>query len=89
MRLDVFLKRAGLVKQRSLAKEMCDEGLVKIAGRPVKAGKEIEAGSVVEIDLETERLEIEVLDLPERNYKREKGLVFYRITEHEYKDRYS
>jgi ribosomal 50S subunit-recycling heat shock protein len=89
VRLDVFLKRVGLIKQRSRAKEICDEGLVSMDGRSAKAGKEIGPGRVVEIDLETERLEIEVLDLPSRNYKREKGQVFYRIIEHEYKDRYS
>lgn len=88
MRLDVFLKRVGLIKQRSLAKEICDEGLVSMDGRAAKAGKEVGPGRVIEIDLETERIEIEVLDLPSRNYKREKGRVFYRKIEHEYKDRY-
>lgn len=89
MRLDVFLKRSGLVKQRSLAKDICDNGLVEMDGRIAKAGNEIGPGRLLEIDLATERLEIEVLDLPTRNYKKDKGRAFYRIIEHEYKDRYS
>jgi ribosomal 50S subunit-recycling heat shock protein len=89
VRLDVFLKRVGLIKQRSLAKEICDGGRVSMDGRVAKAGKEVGPGRLVGIDLETERLEIEVLDLPSRNYRREKGRVFYRIIEHEYKDRHS
>ena len=89
MRLDVFLKRAGLIKQRALAKDICDNGLVKMDGRIAKAGKEIGPGRLLEVDLATERLEIEVLDLPSRNYKKEEGRAFYRIIEHEYKDRYS
>ena len=89
MRLDVFLKRAGLIKQRSLAKEICDNGLVKMDGRIAKASKGIGPGRLLEIDLATESLEIEVLGLPRRNYKKEKGRAFYRIIEHEYKDRYS
>jgi len=89
VRLDVFLKRVGLIKQRSLAKDICDRGLVKMDGRTAKAGKEVGPGRVLEIDLATERMEIEVLDLPTRNYRRENGRAFYRIIEHEYKDRYS
>jgi ribosomal 50S subunit-recycling heat shock protein len=89
VRLDIFLKRAGLIRQRSLAKETCDGGLVKMDGRIAKAGKEIGTGRRLEIDLGTERLEIEVLDLPPRNFKKEKGRAFYRIIEHEYKDGFS
>lgn len=89
MRLDVFLKRVGLIKQRSLAKDICDRGLVSMDGRTAKAGKEVGPGRLLEIDLPTERMEIEVLDLPARNYKKESGRAFYRIVEHEYKDRYS
>jgi ribosomal 50S subunit-recycling heat shock protein len=89
VRLDVFLKRVGLIKQRGLAKDICDRGLVKMDGRTAKAGKEVAPGRMLEIDLATERMEIEVLDLPTRNYRRENGRAFYRIIEHEYKDRYS
>jgi ribosomal 50S subunit-recycling heat shock protein len=89
VRLDVFLKRVGLIKQRSLAKAICDGGQVSLDGRAAKAGKEVGPGRVIEIDLETERLKIEVLDLPSRNYRLEKGRGFYKVIEHEYKDRYS
>jgi ribosomal 50S subunit-recycling heat shock protein len=88
VRLDLFLKRVGLLKRRGLAKEICDAGLVRLDGRVARPGKEIAPGRVVEIDLESERLELEVLALPERNYKKEQGRVFYKTIEHEYKDRY-
>ena len=52
MRLDVFLKRAGLIKQRSLAKEICDNGLVKMDGRIAKAGKGIGWQYYCVVDLE-------------------------------------
>ncbi len=89
MRLDVFLKKVGLVKRRSLAKDICDKGLVKMDGRTARAGKEVGPGRMLEIDLAMERMEIEVLGLPTRNCKKENGQAFYRIIEHEYKDRYS
>ncbi|MYF92790.1 MAG: RNA-binding S4 domain-containing protein, partial [Gemmatimonadetes bacterium] len=37
MRLDIFLKNTGLIKQRSEAKRACDAGQVQIGGRQVKA----------------------------------------------------
>lgn len=84
----MFLKRVGLTKRRSLAKDLCDEGLITVDGKVAKAGKEVTPGRVVEIDLETERIRIEVLDLPTRNYKKEQGRIFYKTIEHEYKEPY-
>ena len=89
MRLDVFLKRTGLIKQRSLAREICDEGHVRVDGRRAKAGKEIDCGRIITLDLRDQFLEIEVLSLPGRNYKREAGRVCYKTIEHEYRDRLS
>jgi ribosomal 50S subunit-recycling heat shock protein len=86
VRLDVFLKKVGLARQRTLARRMCDQGFVRVAGRTAKAGKEIGPGSVVEIDSGTERIRIEVIGLPSRNYKRDGGRVFYDTIEHEFKD---
>jgi len=88
LRVDVFLKRVGLVKQRSLAKEMCDRGLVAVDGRKAKAGKEIGVESSVRVDLPREYLEIEIVGLPNRNCKRKQGEIFYRIRKHEHKDPY-
>ena len=86
MRLDVFLKRTGLLKQRSLAKTICDRGLVTVDGRVAKAGKELALGMTVALELKLEFIEIEILDLPKRNYKRKDGEVFYRILNHERKE---
>ncbi len=89
MRLDVFLKRVGLVKQRTRAREICESGRVKVDGAQAKAGKEIAAGRLIGLDLPGEYIELTVLDLPERSYKRQQGETFYRIMRHEEKDRYS
>ena len=89
MRLDVFLKRVGLVKQRTQAKLICDRGRVTVDGNKAKAGKEIGAGGGVGLDLSQEYIEINVLELPDRNFKRQQGEAFYRVVRHEEKDRYS
>jgi ribosomal 50S subunit-recycling heat shock protein len=83
LRLDIFLKRVGLIKQRTLAKEVCDRGSVRVDGRKAKAGKEVACGQVIALDLRDEFLEIQVLSLPGRSYKRKGGEAFYRIIDHE------
>ena len=86
MRLDVFLKRVGLVKQRTQAKEICDRGRVTVDGGTAKAGKEVDIGRTLGLDLPREYLEIDINDLPDRNFKRKQGEAFYRVVRHEHKD---
>jgi len=81
LRLDIYLKRVGLVKQRTLAKELCDEGMVKVDGGKARAGKEIAPGRMLEIEFRFETLKIEVTGLPERNYRKTDGEAFYTVLE--------
>ncbi|TLN00062.1 RNA-binding S4 domain-containing protein, partial [bacterium] len=50
MRLDKFLKVARIIKRRTLAKEVCDGSRVTVNGRTAKAGLEVKAGDVLELD---------------------------------------
>ena len=34
MRLDLFLKKTHLLKRREMARELCDEGMVRVNGAP-------------------------------------------------------
>jgi ribosomal 50S subunit-recycling heat shock protein len=86
LRLDVFLKRVGLIKQRTQAKTACESGRVTVDGSKAKAGKEIAPGRLIGLDLSKEYIEINVLELPGRNYKRQQGEAFYRVVRHEEKD---
>jgi len=79
LRLDVFLKRVGLCKQRTLAKELCDGGRVRVDGGTARAGKEISPGRTLEIELTRVILKIEITGLPGRNYRAKDGEAFYRI----------
>lgn len=86
MRLDTFLKRTGLVKQRTLAKAICDAGGVRVGGRAAKAGKEIAAGDRITLETDEEFLELAVSGLPSRNYKRRDGQAFYEIKGQRHKE---
>lgn len=49
MRIDKFLKVSRIIKRRTVAKEVCDGGKVKINGRVAKAGNDVAAGDEIEI----------------------------------------
>ncbi|MBA4495812.1 RNA-binding S4 domain-containing protein [Paenactinomyces guangxiensis] len=49
MRLDKFLKISRLVKRRTLAKEVCDQGRVTINGKVAKAGSVVAVGDELSI----------------------------------------
>lgn len=79
LRLDTYLKRVGLIKQRSLVKKLCEEGSIDLNGRKAKPGKDIGPGDRIQIEGYWRNIEIQVTDLPQRNYKYKEGQVFYRI----------
>ena len=64
MRLDKFLKVSRLIKRRTLAKEVCDSGRVTVNGRTAKAGLEVKAGDIMELDFGTKRVNVEIVDTP-------------------------
>ncbi len=65
-RLDAFLKNAGLFKARSQARRACDEGRVRIDGAPARGSRTVRVGEVLEVEAGGHRLQVEVLDLPQR-----------------------
>ena len=88
MRLDIFLKNTGLIKQRSEAKRACDAGQVQIGGRQAKAAHSVTVGEQILIATPTRLLDIEVLGIPERQPTRRDRRRFYRILREEHLDPY-
>ena len=75
----MFLKQTRLVKRRSLAKELCDEGAVSMNGNVVRAGKEVSPGDRLTLSLRNRRLSVEVVDVPSRPPSAGQASDFYRI----------
>lgn len=67
MRLDAFLKKTHLLKRRELAKELCEEGMVRVNGAPKKGSWELRAGDELQFPLYNRLLRVRVLGLPEGN----------------------
>jgi ribosome-associated heat shock protein Hsp15 len=67
MRLDLFLKKTCILHQRSVAKEICDAGAVRINGQTAKAAQTVRRDDVVHLRLRNRDLEFRVLEVPAGN----------------------
>ena len=77
MRLDKFLKVSRLIKRRTVANEACDAGRVLVNDRPAKASEKVKAGDVLEIQLGSKSVRVEVLNVQE-TVKKEEAQELYR-----------
>lgn len=66
MRLDKYLKNVGIVKRRTLAKRLSDEGNVQIDGKTVKPSTDVSPGDRIRVQIGMQIAEYEVLDVAER-----------------------
>ena len=76
MRLDKFLKVSRLIKRRTVANEACDAGRVLVNGKTAKASVKVKPGDVIEIQLGTRIVKVEVLELQETTKKEEAKDLF-------------
>jgi ribosomal 50S subunit-recycling heat shock protein len=83
MRFDSFLSEARLIKRRAQAKIACEEGKVLLDGKVAKAGKEVKVGQIITINFASRILEVEVLDIPSGNVRKEEAKDFYRVIKEE------
>ena len=81
MRLDLFLKKTHLVKRRELARELCDEGMVRVNGIPRKASHEVKLGDELLFPLYNRVIRARVLGLPEGTVPRGEQWSFIEILE--------
>ena len=70
LRLDLFLKRSGLVKRRSLAATLCDNEYVNLNGRPAGPGKSVKVGDRIQIRYSRKQVLVEVTGIPGKQVKK-------------------
>ncbi len=63
MRLDDFLSTVGLVKRRTLAKELAQNGMVTVGGRTVKPAHQVQVRDIIRIKGKR-AMAAEILEIP-------------------------
>ena len=64
MRLDLFLKWSRIILRRTLAKQTCDAGRVKVNGQQARAGREVRVGDTISVRLARRQITFRVRSIP-------------------------
>ena len=68
-----------LIKRRTVANEACDNGLVSVNGKVVKASYDVKPGDVINIRFGTREVNVEVVSVEERTGKAEAAAMYREI----------
>ncbi|MBG9802071.1 RNA-binding S4 domain-containing protein [Brevibacillus laterosporus] len=78
MRLDKFLKVSRLIKRRTLAKDVCDQGRVEINERTAKASSNIKVGDSISIRFGQKIVTVKVEEIKE-NARKDEATSLYTV----------
>jgi len=84
MRLDKWLKIARIMKTRSKAAEICEQGKVKVNDQVAKPAKLIKVGDTISVRLKFQTRTLDVADIVHKSISNEKAKSLYH--EHELSD---
>jgi ribosomal 50S subunit-recycling heat shock protein len=78
MRLDQYLSRVGIIKRRTVAKDMADNGLIKANGNRSKPSYNIKIGDIIQIG-GNRPVTVEIINIPAGNVKKEMRPEYFKI----------
>lgn len=85
MRLDKFLKVSRLIKRRTLAKEVADQGRIQLNGQVAKASTDVEVGDELKIRFGNKLVTV-VIDSIAEHARKEDAKEMYRLLKEEKMD---
>ena len=60
MRLDLLLKQSGIIKRRTVAKALAENGTILVNGKVAKPSTEVKDGNVLTLHLGMHLIEVEI-----------------------------
>lgn len=63
MRLDKYLKVSRIIKRRTVAKEVCENGRVSINGKVAKPGTVVKEEDIIEIQFANQVLKAKIINI--------------------------
>lgn len=82
MRLDKFLKVSRLIKRRTMAKEVADQGRISINGTQAKASSDVKEGDELQIRFGQKLVTVQVNELKDTT-KKEEAAGMYTVLKEE------
>ena len=84
MRLDKFLKVSRLIKRRTVAKDVSDQGRVWINGKEAKASSKVKEGDELKIRFGQKSITVQVEKIAETTRKDEASHMYQLLKEESY-----
>lgn len=81
MRLDKYLKVSRLIKRRTVAKEISDQGRISINGKVAKSSSDVSTNDELEIRFGNKTLTVKVLKIVETTKKYEAADMYEIVSE--------
>lgn len=81
MRLDDYLSTVGIIKRRTIAKELGSNGLIEVNGRVVKPAYDVKINDIIQIK-GSRPFAAEVLAIPTGSVSREKRQSYFQEISH-------
>lgn len=81
MRVDKFLKVSRIIKRRTLAKEVADNGRITVNGKIAKSSTKVDVDDIITIQFGNKIVEIKVLQLLDSTKKEDAQNMFEIINE--------
>jgi ribosomal 50S subunit-recycling heat shock protein len=81
MRLDKYLKVSRIIKRRSVAKEVADNGRVLVNERPAKSSTNVEIGDTITIQFGNKKLTVQVEKIMDSTKKEDAEMMYSIISE--------
>lgn len=76
MRIDKFLKNSRIIKRRTIAKEACEQGRVKINNKLAKPGDIVKVEDIIELELGQGTVRVRVLRLSDHVGKNDADTLY-------------
>ena len=83
MRLDKFLKVSRIIKRRTLAKEVADNGRIQVNNKIAKSSTKLEVDDIITITFGNKIVEVKVKELRDST-KKEDAIHMFEIVKEEY-----
>ena len=81
MRLDKFLKVSRIIKRRTLAKEVADNGRIQVNGKIAKSSTKVDVDDVISIQFGNKIVDVKVLQLLDSTKKEDAQNMFEILQE--------
>lgn len=81
MRLDKFLKVSRLIKRRTVANEVSEQGRVFVNGNAAKPAKQLKEGDIIRIEYFNHFIVAKVVKIPQGNVPVQEAKDLYEIIE--------